>query len=72
MAKHKVVFKLPERELGKADLEFKVKRDGTAFGTLKVSNGSVVWVQRDATYGYKMTWKDFDKLMQDNGKHERE
>ncbi len=71
MAQHKVVFTLPARELGKADVEFKVNRDGSAFGTLKVSNGSIVWVQKDATYGYKMAWKEFDALMLAKGKHEK-
>ena len=72
MAQHKVTFTLPERELGKADIEFKIKRDGSAFGTLKVSNGSIVWVQKDATYGYKLAWKEFGDLMQEKGKHEKE
>ncbi len=28
MARHNVTFSLPERELGRADIEFLVKRDG--------------------------------------------
>ena len=35
--KHKVVFSIPERELGKADIEFKVKSNNRVFGTLKIS-----------------------------------
>jgi len=72
MAQHKVRFTVPERELGKADIEFKINRDGKSFGKLKISNGTVVWVQKDATYGYKMGWIDFDKLMVEHGKHEKE
>jgi hypothetical protein len=71
MAKHTVKFTLPERELGKADAEFRVKRDGAALGTLKVSNGTVVWVPKDLTYGYKIGWVDFDMLMREKGTHER-
>lgn len=71
MAQHDVTFTLPERALGKSDVEFRIKRDGEVFGTLKVSNGSVVWVQKNATYGYKMGWKDFDALMSEKGKHEK-
>ncbi|HEU0009064.1 MAG TPA: hypothetical protein VFT34_04525 [Verrucomicrobiae bacterium] len=71
MAKHTVKFTLPERELGKADAEFRVKRDGAALGTLKVSNGTVVWVPKDMTYGYKIGWVDFDKLMMVKGTHEK-
>ena len=49
MAKHGVTFSLPERELGKADAEFSVKRDGKAFGCLRISNGSLVWVPKNAS-----------------------
>ncbi len=45
---HKVRFSIPERELGKADIEFKVNREGARFGTLKISKGSVVWVRAGA------------------------
>jgi len=43
MAKHDVSFNIPQRALGKADVEFQVKRDGIVLGTLAVSNGSIVW-----------------------------
>ena len=71
MAQHEVSFTVPERALGKADLEFRVKRDGKVLGRLKVSNGTIVWVPKDASYGYKMGWVDFDKLIQEHGKHEK-
>ena len=64
---HKVVFTVPERPLGKADVVFKVKREGAVLGHLKVSNGSVVWKPRKAQRGFKISWKKFDKLMQENG-----
>lgn len=70
MAKHDVTFSIPERQLGKADVEFAIKRDSKAFGRLKDSNGTVVWVPKDMTYGFKMTWVDFDKLMRNNGTKE--
>jgi hypothetical protein len=72
MAKHDVSFTLPERLLGKADVAFKIKRDGEIIGRLKVSNGSLVWVPRNATYGYKIDWVKFDQLMRENVKHEKE
>jgi hypothetical protein len=34
---------LPERELGRADMEFLVRRDGSVLGKLLVSKGAVVW-----------------------------
>ncbi len=68
---HDVTFSIPERTLGKADVEFKIKQDGEVIGRLKVSKGSVVWVRRNASYGYKMTWQKFDEIMREHGKSER-
>lgn len=67
MAKHDVNFTLPERPLGKADIEFSIKRDNKPLGRLKVSNGTVVWVPKKRMKGFKMNWPDFDVLMQKNG-----
>ncbi len=67
MAKHDVSFSIPKRELGKADVEFTVKRDRRAFGRLKVSNGTVVWIPKEKTYGYKVDWMKFDDFMKKNG-----
>ena len=65
MAKHDVSFKIPQRALGKADVQFLVKRDGTVHGTLEVSNGSVVWFPKGTTYGLKVGWAKFDEIMKD-------
>lgn len=67
MAKHTVTFNLPERELGKADAEFLVKRDGKAFGSLRISNGSPVWVPKNKQYGFKLGWVKFSELAEANG-----
>ena len=66
MAKHDVSFSIPQRALGKADVEFLVKRDSSVFGTLAVSNGSAVWFPKGTTYGLKMSWVKFDKMMREN------
>ncbi|MEX1185610.1 MAG: hypothetical protein WEA80_03390 [Gemmatimonadaceae bacterium] len=66
MAKHDVSFSIPQRALGKADVKFQVKRDGSVHGTLEVSNGSLVWFPKGTTYGLKMSWVKFDRIMQDN------
>lgn len=63
MAKHDVLFSIPKRSLGKADVEFEVQQDSTTLGTLAVSNGSIVWFPRGTTYGYKMGWSKFHKAM---------
>ena len=67
MAKHDVTFTLPERELGKADAEFSVKRDGKAFGTLRISNGSLVWVPKNKQHGFKLAWMKFAELAEKEG-----
>jgi len=62
---HKVTFSIPERELGREDVEFKINFKGAKVGTLKVSKGTLVWVPKDHTYGHKIGWKDFDVLMKE-------
>ena len=64
---HKVSVNLPERELGRADVEFRVRQDGTALGTLRVSKGAVVWVPTNKTYGYKLSWSQFDQIVRQTG-----
>lgn len=60
---HEVDFSIPSRDLGRSDVEFNVKKDGTKLGTLRVSKGSVVWFPLDTSRGYKMTWSEFDQAM---------
>lgn len=67
MADHDVTFTLPERELGKADIELKVKRGGHMLGRLRLSNGSMVWVPANKRFGFKVSWSNFDELMQEHG-----
>jgi hypothetical protein len=68
---HKVTFTIPERDLGKSDVEFSVSDGGTKIGTLKVSKGTVDWVPRDHTKAYYLGWKDFEKMMMENGNKEK-
>lgn len=64
MPKHTVTFNIPERELGRADVQFVVRQDGQVLGTLAVSNGSLVWFPKKTTNGMKMSWSRFDSIMQ--------
>jgi len=68
---HKVTFTVPERELGKSDMEFKVRRDGEVLGTLKISKGNIVWVPKDAQKGYKINWAKFAEYAVENGRKEK-
>jgi len=65
MAQHKVLMTLPPREIKRADASFQVKRDGRVFGTLEISNGSVVWYPSGTTYGRKIGWKKFHDMMEE-------
>ncbi len=58
--KHEVTFDIPTRDLGRADIHFKVKANGAVLGKLEVSNGSLVWYPKDSTYGHKISWSEFD------------
>lgn len=71
MSVHDVKFTVPERPLGKADVEFAIKRDGESVGRLKVSNGTIVWVPKNKTYGFKLRWATFDDLLQKHGEREK-
>ncbi|MBM4118979.1 hypothetical protein FJ251_14840 [bacterium] len=70
MARHDVTIIVPERQLGKSDAKFRVKADGKVIGTLTVSNGSVVWFPRGTSYGCKMGWAKFDKVMKEEALRE--
>jgi hypothetical protein len=64
---HKVTFKkIPEFELGKADVEFEVAYAGSKVGTLKISKGSLEWVTDNNSEHRKLIWKSFDELMRKN------
>jgi hypothetical protein len=67
MAIHSVSFSTPTRELGKADVEFVVKKDGAKLGELHVSNGSVVWYPTGNSYGYKLGWQEIGGLIVEKG-----
>jgi len=64
MSNHDVKFEVPSRPLGRADVKFVVKRNSGVLGTLTISNGSLVWFPKKVTNGCKMSWKQFDQLMQ--------
>ena len=57
LAQHDVEFDVPFRPLGNSDVRFIVKRNGEKHGELHVSKGAIVWIQRDKTYGRRLSWK---------------
>ena len=69
----RVEFTVPRRMLGRSDVEFLVKSNGAVLGTLKVSNGSLVWFPKNTKVGCRMGWEKFDKVMKEHslGKERR-
>ena len=67
---NKVTMTLPPRELKRADAVFKVSRDGKRFGTLAVSNSSVVWFPPYTSYGLKVHWKNFNQQFREHATRE--
>lgn len=69
---YQVTFSLPERELGRADVGFVVRKDGSVFGKLLVSKGAIVWRERGKSKrGKKLDWDRFAELMLQQGQDER-
>lgn len=69
--RHEVTFDLPTRDLGKSDVHFRVKVDGSVLGKLEISKGALVWYPKDKTYGHKITWSKFDEEMKKYPRLER-
>lgn len=69
--RHDVTFDVPTRDLGKADIHFKVKVNGKVLGKLEVSKGSVVWYPKDKTWGHKASWSELDEMMKAKRRYER-
>jgi hypothetical protein len=55
MPKHDVTFTIPARPLSYADISFVIKKDGEAFGTLKMSKGGPEW-QPKRGKSQKVSW----------------
>ncbi len=71
MAQHRVEFAVPKRPLAHKDIEFEVWRNGKKFGELRVSQGNVVWLPADRTYGHWLSWQKLDELAKENGRRRK-
>jgi len=65
---HKVTFSVPERPLANVDVEFNIRKNGTMFGTLKISQGGIVWRASPASLGYFLSWHKFDQIAREQGR----
>jgi hypothetical protein len=69
MAKHDVELKVGHAiSIGNKDIELPVKRDGKAFGRLRISTGSIDWVPAGKQKaGYWLDWATFADVMAKHG-----
>ncbi len=68
MPQHDVTFEVPARTLGKSDVTFRIRQDGSVLGTLTVSKGSIVWFPHKTSYGLKMGWSRLDQMMKEHAR----
>ena len=66
---HEVTFSLPTRYLELSDLEVKVKSNNKMFGRLRISKGSLVWIPRHHSVGFKFNWESFNRTAINHGKY---
>ena len=76
MAEHDVSLRIQSAiEVGNTDLKIRVKRNGTRFGTLTISKGTIDWRPVNAKRGKKgetpLAWEDFDKWMKKANRHRK-
>jgi hypothetical protein len=68
---HDVAFSIPERRLGKRDIVFRIRKDSSIIGTLRISKGGVDWFPLRKQLGYGLDWSQVDHLFQKNGEQRR-
>lgn len=68
MAAHGVNVSAAQLVVGKRDVEFSIYEDGNRFGRLEVSQGAIVWRPRNKKKGYRLTWRQLDRLANEWGK----
>lgn len=65
MAQHEVDMRIPTTKVVlHADVVFEVRSDGEKLGELRVSKGTIDWCPANAQNPAKLTWEQFDRLMQ--------
>jgi hypothetical protein len=59
---HEINFEIPQRDLGKVDIEFTISSAGCRLGRLKISKGGVDYYPRNAKKPIKKSWAQVDTL----------
>ncbi|MEW6614803.1 MAG: hypothetical protein AB1401_04995 [Thermodesulfobacteriota bacterium] len=67
MPTHEIYMNMPTKIVLNKDTDFEIYSDGNKLGTLKISKGTIEWAPANYTYGFHLSWKEFDEIMQKHG-----
>jgi len=69
MASHEVSLNISQPvPIGNVDIEIAVRRDGKAFGKVKISKGTIDWMPANKSKtAYYLDWAEFAKFMAETG-----
>jgi hypothetical protein len=69
MASHRVLADIGTFDVGMVDVVFEVVREGKRFGRLKVSQGSVEWMQRgNVKRAHQLEWQALENAFLERGR----
>lgn len=63
MANHIVKMSLPDVVLSSKDAQIDIFKNGSKWGTILISQGSIEWYPKNAKQGYSLSWSKFDKII---------
>ena len=67
MARHEVEMSIPTTKMVlHADVVFEVRSDDEKLGELRVSQGTIDWLPRQAHLPVSLTWEQFDRTMSEH------
>jgi hypothetical protein len=69
MATHEVSLNITQAiPIGSVDIEIPVRRNGRAFGKVKISKGAIDWMPANKSMtAYYLEWSEFAKVMAEKG-----
>ncbi|MCX5805221.1 MAG: hypothetical protein NT010_04005 [Proteobacteria bacterium] len=67
MPTHEIYMTMPTKIVLNKDTDFEVYSDDEKLGTLRISKGTIEWVPSTYSYGYHLSWEEFNEIMQNHG-----
>lgn len=65
---YSVTYNSPDSRLGNADVVFTVTTSDGKLGELYISKGALAWKPFYGHYSYKLSWRDFARIAEEQGK----